>query len=128
MCIRCMLPNLGRWMQPRVSQINIILLLQRAQAHPHLMLLHTLLFLIVNAGGNYAISLTNAKRGIEAEALLTNLVAISTRNHGSHHRITKSVEHTLQWVISSNAKPEIADGTSPLSYIMDKMALKLSKP
>ena len=87
----------------------------------------TLPFSIVNAGGNYAISLANAKRGVEAETLLTDLVAMSTRNHGSHHRITKSVEHSLQWVISNNAKSKEADGTSPLSHLMGKKRLN-SKP
>ena len=58
----------------------------------------------INAGGNYAISLNNAKRGIEAEVLLKNLVAVSRRVHGPHHRITKSVELSLQWVHHSNAK------------------------
>jgi hypothetical protein len=58
----------------------------------------------INAGGNYAISLNNAKRGIEAEALLTNLVALSRRVHGPHHRITKSVELSLQWVNHCNTK------------------------
>lgn len=58
----------------------------------------------INAGGNFAISLANAKRGIEAERLLTKLVTMSTRAHGSHHRITKSVEHSLQWVTTSNSK------------------------
>lgn len=58
----------------------------------------------INAGGNYAISLNNAKRGMEAEKLLTHLVAVSKRVHGSHHRITKNVELSLHWVDQSNAK------------------------
>ena len=44
----------------------------------------------------FAIELKNALRVIEAEKLLTKLVAISKRAHGSHHNITQNVQLLLQ--------------------------------
>ena len=50
----------------------------------------------INAGMSYAIELKNAHRVIEAEKLLTKLVVISKRAHGSHHNITQNVQLLLQ--------------------------------
>ena len=51
----------------------------------------------INSGVNLAITLRKASRGVEAERLLTELVAISMRVHGQDHKVTKRAELNLQY-------------------------------